>query len=365
VTFKLIFENLRHRPLRSLLSMLLIAIPVTLILTLVGLSEGMLSETERRLRGVGADILVKPPGAALLSFSGAPLPQKLTNTIATYPHVTMATGTIIQALGGGISNVTGVDLDAFNRLNGGFKYLEGRPYQAPGEILIDYYYARQQKVHAGGTVNVLNRDWHVAGIVEAGKLARIILPLEVLQDLTGNTGKVSQIFVKVDAPENIPVVIAELRSKLEGYPIYSMEEFTSLVSIDSIPALRPFIRVMIAIAVVIAFAVVCLSMYMAVLQRTREIGILKSLGASRSYILQLIVAEAVIMGLGGTLAGIAFSFAARWLIMALVPASLQQAIVVDWWPIAGAIALTAALLGSLYPGWSAARQDAIEALAYE
>jgi putative ABC transport system permease protein len=268
-------------------------------------------------------------------------------------------------LGGGISSVTGVDLEAFNRMSGGFKYLEGGPFQAPGDILVDQYYARQHKVHAGGTVNVLNRDWHLAGIVEAGKLARIILPLGVVQELTGNTGKVSQVFLKVDRPENIAGVIAVLRAKLEGYSIYSMEEFTSLVSIDSIPALRPFIQVMIAIAVVIAFAVVCLSMYMAVLQRTREIGILKSLGASRGYVLELIVAEAVIMGIGGTLLGIAFSFGARWLITTLVPASLTQAIVVEWWPRAGAIALAAALLGSLYPGWSAARQDAIQALSYE
>jgi ABC-type antimicrobial peptide transport system permease subunit len=77
LTFKLILENLRHRPLRTLLSVLLIAIPVTLILTLVGLSQGMLEDSARRTRGVGADILIKPPNTSVMSFSAANIPQNL------------------------------------------------------------------------------------------------------------------------------------------------------------------------------------------------------------------------------------------------------------------------------------------------
>ena len=63
--------------------------------------------------------------------------------------------------------------------------------------------------------------------------------------------------------------------------------------------------------------------------------------------------------------GISFSFATRYAIMRLVPASLPQAIVPEWWPIAGGIVLGAAILGAIYPGTIAVRQDPIEALAYE
>src|SRR5437588_7562605 len=114
-----------------------------------------------------------------------------------------------------------------------------------------------------------------------------------------------------------------------------MHDILTLTSVEKIPGLNSFIHVMIGIAIVIGFAVVCLSMYMAVLQRTREIGILKSLGATRAYILELIVAEAFVMGLCGTIVGIILTFGARWLILVLVPASLQQAIVPDWWLKAG------------------------------
>ena len=106
-------------------------------------------------------------------------------------------------------------------------------------------------------------------------------------------------------------------------------------------------------------------MYMAVMQRTREIGIIKSLGGSKQFVLAIIQIEALLLGLGGSILGILFSFLSRWLLAKLVPASLPQAIVPQWWPIAGAIAMGAALLGALYPGMLAARQDPIEALAYE
>jgi putative ABC transport system permease protein len=364
VTFKLILENLRYRPLRTLLSVLLIGIPVTLILTLVGLSQGMLEESARRTRGVGADVWIKPPNTSVMNFSAANIPQNLVKWAQQQPHVVVAVGTAV-ALVSGITTVNGVDLEAFSKLSGGFHFIEGGPFKGPEDILVDEYYAKEKKVHAGDYIVVLNKKWRVAGVFESGKLSHIVLPLAVVQDLQGNRGKVSQIYLKLDDPANTDAVIASLNKSLLGYGIFSMQDILSQISVANLPFLSTFIHVMEGIAIVIGFAVVCLSMYMAVLQRTREIGILKSLGASRAYILELIVAESFVLGLCGTIAGILLSFVARWLILTLVPASLQQAIAYDWWPIAGLIALFASLLGALYPGFRAARQDPIEALAYE
>jgi putative ABC transport system permease protein len=367
VTAKLVVENLKHKPMRSLLSMFLIAVPVTLILCLVGLSRGMLADSARRARGIGADIVIRPPKTSALTLSGAPIPEKLVAAIQSKPHVALAIGMIVHPVSS-VSFVSGIDLGAFNRMSGGFKYLEGGPFTGPDDIIVDEYYARQHKLHAGDQVtDVLNRRWRVSGVAEGGKLARLAVPMSTLQYLTGNTGNISQIFVKADKPADIPVVLKELKTFLEDYNIYTMEEFTSLLTVENVQggALSTFIDVMVGIGVVIGFAVVLLSMYMAVLQRTREIGILKALGASRWFILKVILAEAVVMGVGGTLVGIGLSFAARALISALYPASLTQAITPDWWPIAGAISLVGVVLGALYPGLSAAAQDPIEALAYE
>jgi putative ABC transport system permease protein len=353
--------------MRSLLSMFLIAVPVTLILCLVGLSRGMLDDSARRARGIGADIIIRPPQTSVLTLSGAPILEKLVDVIQRKPHVALAIGMIVHPVTS-VTFVSGIDLGGFNRMSGGFKYLEGGPFRNPDDIIVDDYYARQHKLHAGDRVtDVLNHRWRVSGVAEGGKLARLAVPMRTLQDLTGNTGKVSQIFVKADRAADIPEVLAGLKTLLPTYNIYTMEEFTSLLTVENVQggALSTFIDVMVGIGVVIGFAVVLLSMYMAVLQRTREIGILKALGASRWFILKIILAEAVVMGLGGTVVGIGLSFAARALILALYPASLTQAITPDWWPIAGAISLAGVLLGALYPGLSAAAQDPIEALAYE
>jgi putative ABC transport system permease protein len=171
--------------------------------------------------------------------------------------------------------------------------------------------------------------------------------------------------VKLDDPSRTDRVVSQLRNALKDYRIYSMEEFTSLFSVSNIPMLQGFIWVVIGLGMVVGFLAVLLSMYTAVLERTREIGVLKALGASPGYILNVLLREAALLAVAGSFLGILLSYGTRWLIQNVLPASLIQAIVPQWWPIAAAIAIAGALLGALGPGLKAARQDAIEALAYD
>jgi putative ABC transport system permease protein len=361
---KLVWENVRFRPVRTLLSVLLIAVPVTLILTLIGLSRGFLDDSKKRAEGVGADIIVRPPGSSLMSFGGAPMTDKLLPVLEKQPHVVDATGTVIQPIGG-FDSLQGIDLAGFDRMSGGFIFVQGHPFTSPDDIIIDTYYAQQRGAKAGSTLNVWNRNWHVAGVVEPGKLSHIFVQINLLQELTNQPGKLSNIYLKLDNPANANTVVSELKKILPDYNIYTRQAWESLISVNNIPMLSTFINVIVGIGLVIGFAVVSLSMYMAVLQRTREIGILKSLGATKGFVMSLILWEALVLGLGGTFFGILLSFGSRAAMRVLVPASLPQAIVPTWWPIAGIIAVGAALLGALYPGWLAVRQDPIEALAYE
>jgi putative ABC transport system permease protein len=122
-------------------------------------------------------------------------------------------------------------------------------------MLVDEYYAREKGLHVGDKVQLVSRTWNIAGIFESGKLARICVRLPVLQELMVSPHKLSQIFVKADSQEHVQQVLEELRAKLPGYPIYTVEEFTSLLSINSVGLLRSFIGVVIGVAVTVGFIV--------------------------------------------------------------------------------------------------------------
>jgi len=363
--YRLVIENLKHRPVRTFLSAVAIGIQVTMLLTLVGVSHGMLDDMKDRSRGMGADIMVRAPNSSLIGLGTGNMPEGLVNKVREEPHVTFATGTLNQGVGN-LDSIAGIHLDEFDKISGGFHYVEppsGSPFQGPHDLLIDDIYARAHKLHVGGTVE-LSTNWRVSGVVESGKLSRMFADITTLQDLYAAHGQVTVIWVKVDDPQNIQPVIASLRAKLSNDKIYTMEEFTSLVSVDRIPQLKDFIGVVIGLGIIVGFLVVFDSTYTAVLERTREIGILKALGASPGYILRILLLESVILAAAGTVAGILMTFGTQKL-MHIFVATMTQEIVPEWWPWAALISLAASLGGAFYPGLKAARQDAIEALSYD
>lgn len=364
MVYKLVIENLKHRPVRTLLSALAIGLGVTMMLTLVGLGEGMMDDQQKRARGVGADVVIRPPGSSVIGLSSAPINEKLLDYVRAQKHVTLATGTVIHGLGG-VSTITGVNFDELESMGGGFVFRSGRRFQDEREVIIDEFYAREKKLETGSKLHILNGDWRVAGVFRGGKLARLMVGKKVLQEATSNTGKVSVIYVKLDDPANTKEVIAALKKDLVDYPIYSMEELVSQFSVSNVPELTTFIGVVVTLSVLFGFLVVFLAMYTAVLERTREIGILKALGADAAYILGILMRETMLLALLGSAMGIAMSYGTRWLIATFIPASMVQAIVYSWWPIASGVTLIGAILGVMYPAVRAARQDALESLSYD
>lgn len=346
-----------------MLSAIVIGVQVTMILTLVGLSHGITNDMSERNRGAGADLMVRPPNSSLFSMGGVAMPEGRVATVKEVPHVAMATGALIQSVGPLGTSIAGIHLDEFNALSGGFRYTQGGPFHGPHQMIVDSVQARQDHLKPG-SVKDFGQKWTVTGIVESGKLSHMFAQIEPLQDEYSQTGKISVVFVKVDDPANVAEVQSAIEAKLDGYQVISMEEMSSRLSPDNFPLVKNFTNVVIGIAVIVGFLVMFLSMYTAVMERTREIGILKALGASPGYVLGILIRETVILAIAGAICGIVMTYGARVLMDAVRP-DMPVMIVKSWWPIASLIALIGCLIGALYPGFKAAKQDAIEALSYD
>jgi len=364
----MILGNLVHRPIRSLISMIAVALEVMLILLIVGLAMGMLNDSRTRTAGIGADVIVLPPGSsAIVGVTGAPMPVKIGDVLARIPHVVSVAPVITQiSTQGSLEIIAGIDLKSYESMSGPFHYVSGGPFRGPGDALIDDVLARTKHIKVGDQIEILRNPFRVAGIVESGKGARKFLELSVLQDLIGAKDKASVFYLKLDNPAYSDQVAAAVKKTpgMENYFATSMAYYLSMMTPSNYPGLSTFLKVVIGIAVVIGFVAIFQSMYTAVMERTREIGILKSMGASKFYIVDVVLRETVALALGGVIIGIILSLIARAGILSRVP-TLRVVVTGGWILWATLIAIAGAILGALYPAFRAAQKDPIEALAYE
>ncbi|MBZ5720953.1 MAG: ABC transporter permease [Acidobacteriia bacterium] len=364
---RMIVANLVHRPIRSLISIVAIALEVTLILLIVGLSVGMLNDARQRQAGIGADVIVQPPNTSFMAgVSNAPMSVKVGAILEKLPHVSVVAPVIWQlSTAGNLEVIYGIDLKSFEALVP-FRFVDGGGFHGPDDCLIDDYLAQSRHVKVGDTLAILNHNFRVAGIVEHGRGARKFIPMATLQDLIGSAGKASVFYVKLDDPANADAVVQAVKNVpgMQNYSVRSMREYLSMMTTTSYPGLSTFINVVIGISVIIGFIVIFQAMYTAVMERTREIGILKSMGASKLYIVNVILRETVLLAIGGIVVGVAVSLVARLGLHSRLP-TLPVVVTGEWIVRATVIAIVGAILGAIYPAYKAAQKDPIDALAYE
>jgi putative ABC transport system permease protein len=361
----MVLRNLVHRPLRTVVSVLAVAVEVTLVLVIVGLTSGMLQETAKRIEGVGADIMVQPPSASmLLAFSGAPMPTLIGSRLEELRYVQAVAPVLLQFNANGVEMIYGIEPESFREVSNGFVFLAGEDISGPDDMLVDDWAARSKGLKPGDTYTLLDHDFRVAGIVEHGKGSRIFVPLATLQDLSGARDKASLFFLKCTRPEHTAAVMEEIREILPRYEIRPLKDFLSLMTSTTIPGLDAFVTSMIVLAVAIGFLVIFLSTYSTVIERTRDIGVLKSIGASQAYITRALLSETALICAAGIALGIGASYLTREIFLSALP-TLSILITPGWMARAALIALAGGLLGASYPAWVANRKDVIEALAYD
>jgi putative ABC transport system permease protein len=370
---KLIFANLFHRPLRSLISISAVAIEVIMILSIVGIFMGMLNDQKQRTNGIGADVMMLPSNASYFNgASGAAMPVKDQEALVKLPHVAVVSPAIQKiSTNGSVEILYGIDYQSYDALKP-FVFLAGGKFQGPNDAIIDEIFAANinpathKPYVVGDSTDVLGQPFRISGIVEPGKGGRRLIPLDTMQQLIGAPGKASLFYIKCDSSANENAVIQEIRSTrgFEQNTVMTIDSWLGQLTPSKIPGFNLALEVITGIAVVVGFMVIFQSMYTAVLERTREIGILKSMGASKATIVGVVMRECAVLAVAGVIAGIAGTFGVRVLLLHFFPTQHFE-ITGIWLAQSGAIAFGGSLLGSLYPAWMAARKDPIDALAYE
>jgi putative ABC transport system permease protein len=351
-----------------------VAIEVIMILSIVGIFMGMLNDQKQRTNGIGADLMMRGSNASNMNgVGGTSMPIKFAEVLGKLPHVTVVAPAALQlsTQGGSVEIIYGIDYETYNALRP-FSFIAGTPFRHPDDVIVDDVFASTKNPDTGkpyvvgDTITVINSPFHICGIVEHGKGGRKLIPLDTMGQLIGAFGKASIFYLKTDDPSNDQTVITEIHATkgLADYPVQTMQEWLSEMTPDKLPGFNLALNVVTVIAVIVGFLVIFQSMYTAVLERTREIGILKSLGSSKLTIVSVVVRETAVMAVAGVVLGISGTYLVKSVLLRVFPT--QHFEITPHWLLQGAaIAFVGALCGALYPAWMAARKDPIDALAYE
>lgn len=362
----LVVSNIRQRPIRTLVSVAGVALGVCLVMLFTGLARGMSNDLQRRASNVRAEIIFTRPGAMMLTGSPANLSTKYAESLKEIEGVAEVLPVIRYVFQGGrgfgFEQIEGVEWEPFARVNG-LEIESGKPPQASDEVVIDEVKARSNKLKLGDTLKLFgNREYRIVGIYSPESGARVKMTLAALQEALESPGKCTYILIKVKNPNEERQVAERINAALPGNKIqFTRDLFTSLEK--NIPYLGVFLRILVGLAAVVSALVVMLAMYTTITERTREIGILKALGASRRYIVFIIESEALLISAVGLVAGFVMSFVIGYAIHEFYGLFFEFSW--NWGLTAAAIGILGGALGALYPALRASNLDAVSALAYE
>ncbi|HEX5875146.1 MAG TPA: lysylphosphatidylglycerol synthase domain-containing protein [Pyrinomonadaceae bacterium] len=361
----LVLSNIAHRPARTAVSILGTAVGVLLIVFTVGLARGVLHERGRRESNIGAEIMIRASGTISLGASQFRLPASHAAELAAIPGVRAATplGQAVDKSDSGFGQrlIDGIDFDQYATI-ARTTIREGRGLRSGDEAIVDPEWKERRNAKVGDTVQLFERPFTIVGVYEPPGGGRIKIPLSTMQQQEGAADRASAILVACDDPAKQDEVAARILERFPESQLIFTRDLPEIYA-SGVPALNIFIKVVVGVAAAISMLVILLAMYTTVTERTRQIGILKSLGMSKTSIAWVIEQEAIIVSVLGVAVGVLLTLLARVAVMRTT--SLTIEIEPRWVLIALAVGLLGGTIGALYPALRAARQDAVEALSYE
>jgi putative ABC transport system permease protein len=415
---KLAFNSLSHRGLRSWLTILGIVIGVAAVVSILSIGAGMQQAISSQLGGLGADVITVSPGggrATGMSFGGSQdrpqttsenqnLTDRDVQMIKTVPGVLVVDGMIsgrleVSYLGQSSSmSIRGVDPLAWSEME--TSGLEAGRYLTPGDgnvVVIGYSVANsvfKQPLTINTQINIAGKTFKVAGILKASGASfnsddnAIFMPVSaartIVEGLTQN--QLSSIQLKVADANSAITLASTIEQKLmlsrhvtnttKDFTVTSAQSMQQTIS-SVMGTLNLFLGGIAAISLLVGAIGIANTMFMSVMERTRQIGTLKALGTTSSEIMKLFLFESSIIGFIGGLIGIFLGFIASGIISELgirlmgatggrmSAAAGTTVITPELVLFALGFSIVVGALSGIIPARNAAKLQPVEALRYE
>jgi putative ABC transport system permease protein len=361
-------QSLWQRSTRTLLSMGAIGLTVGAITTLEGMVRGVSSSMTNMVFGVNAEVMLRQADIADTSLSA--IDERFGDKIAALPEVKSISGMVISAVilpeAKSFFMIMGYAPSAFaiQRL----KIVEGERLATNHQVLLGRIMAEALKKKVGDTLELSGSRFRVVGIYESDvswEELGGVLTLRDAQIMVGRPRKVSIYSIKLNDPTKANEIVEKINREYPDIHAALAGQFAE--QMPDMQNSQGMLDIISFIAILVGGVGVLNTMLMAVVERTREIGVLRALGWRRRSILSMIVKEALLLGLLGGFLGIIISFGLAY-VMSHIP-MLGSALIVVWeWDIfvrAILIALLLGMVGGLYPAYRATQLQPVEALRYE
>ena len=361
-------QSLWQRAARTILTLSAIAITVGSIMALEGVVRSMADAMGEIVTGSKAEIMIRQRDAAASSMST--LDEQIANKVKVIPGVKYVSRMILTSITlpdtGGIFMLQGYSPSevAIRR----FQAAEGTQITGNRQVMLGRIMSETMNRKVGDTVILSGKRFKVVGIFETGvswEEMGGIVTLRDAQDILGKPRNVTMLAVNVQDKEQSQDLAALINERFPSIQANLNADF-----LEQLPEMQYTNLLMSAITVLSVFVgglAVLNTMLMAVIERTREIGILRALGWKQVRILRMILSEAALLGILGGVLGIGIAFGMTGLLGQLpgIGQALDPAWTSEIFLRGFLVAILLGLVGGLLPALRATRLQPTEALRYE
>ena len=336
-------KNLFHSKTKSLLSIAGVAFSVYLIFTVFGVYNAMDHVMGTMVSGTGADVWITQAGTSGSVHSPSLVPRTLMAVVRGMDGVREAeplirtTVTWDDARGGNVLLFVN-GFEPRGTLGGPWEIAAGSASIVPGTIVIDRSFAEKYGFKLFDTISLRGREFR---IVVLSNDTNVMVGYQVFVtdgDATGllPAGFVNSILVKTQSGENATSLLERLRQALSDERVETSESIARVYKQEVLGSFKPIILVLSLVSLIVGVLVVGLLIYMITLEKAREYGIVKAIGASNGYLYRVVLTQAMLVSIIGFVAGVVITFPAIALMTRTVPefmARIEPVSIVEAFPV--------------------------------